>query len=108
MEATPRPWTFDPKSEQIWSSEGLVATVKQRGALAESDGDYRLPETEANGEFIVRAVNAHDRLVEALELAETWFMTEGTCPPDATACDQCKLERQIRAALALARGEVEA
>lgn len=63
---------------------------------------------KADADLIVKAANAHDRLIEALELAETWFMTEGTCPPDATACDQCKLERQIRAALALARGEVVA
>ena len=93
MEATPRPWTFDPKSEQIWSSEGLVATVKQRGALAESDGDYRLPETEANGEFIVKAVNAHDRLVEALEKL---YFHVGERGADI-----------IDAALAAARGEVE-
>ena len=93
MEATPRPWKFDPKSEQIWSSEGLVATVKQRGALAESDGDYRLPETEANGEFIVKAVNAHDRLVEALEKL---YFHVGERGADI-----------IDAALAAARGEGE-
>lgn len=103
MEATPRPWTFDPKSEEVWSPEGLVATVKQRGPLVESDGDYRLPETEANGEYIVRAVNAHDRLIEALEV----FIGDYDAGMEFDAGELRTHYREMKAALALAREEVE-
>ena len=106
MEATPRPWHFDAKSEQIWSPEGLVAIVKQRGPLEEVapdkfDGvDYRLPETDANGELIVRAVNSHDRLVEALEDATAWL--RGVLPVASVLTPEF---RRMEAALAAARGE---
>lgn len=70
IEATQRPWRVD--DEQIIDADGkVIATLRQRGPLLEMvAGDHvthYLPETEANAELIVRAVNAHDALVAALE-----------------------------------------
>jgi len=60
---------------------------------------FRVPigTAEANAAYIVRACNAHDDLVQALEVAEIVLQTEGFS-------DENFLMVDIRAALARARG----
>lgn len=56
----PLPWTFDelPEWGEIYDANGgLIATVNETAE-----------EIKADAEFIVRAVNCHDELLEALQL----------------------------------------
>lgn len=95
-EATPRPW-------RQWATDGdhgLEITIEGEGHAV-----TYLPDqsdlSEANAALIVRAVNAHDALVEALEAAlatlEEWQADDGQ-GDDAAILN-------ARAALALARGQ---
>jgi len=60
--------------------------------------------TDADSEFIIRAVNAHDALLAALEELSKG-MWEGTSPDDySTPRVRGSQVRQARAALALAKG----
>ena len=60
---------------------------------------------QARAEFIVRAVNAHEALVEACEAALPYVEGAYECAfPDASENDS--VVAQLRAALALAKGEV--
>ena len=59
-EHTPTPWHIGPYYKQdIESPTGHIATCRS------------VPAGEANAEFIVRACNAHDALVEALREIQT-------------------------------------
>jgi len=59
----------------------------------------------ANVEFIVRAVNAHDALAEALDsLLKAYSITTEYTEPDAMRI-RLNAKKQARAALALARKE---
>lgn len=67
---TPTPWMVRPDSREIWSamlseSNRMVAQV----AAAPFAPYPTSAEGNANAAFIVRAVNAHDDLVKALEEA---------------------------------------
>ncbi len=54
--------------------------------------------------FIIRAVNAHDALVETVEqFINIWPMPEGRIEPKATP-EVINVWRQARAALKLAKG----
>ena len=109
-ESTPRPWELGEVNQdwiEIWrplpdGSKEIIGTVIpiRRG------GDYAASiradkEQEANARLIVRAVNAHEGLVEALEKAQhicrKWSHKFSEEYHDAYD--------QINAALALARGE---
>ena len=106
MSATPRPWAEHGKGGcecgQIFGPDGnAVIAVVQGPMHLGLDGPDCVPNREAqkaNAVLIVRAVNAHDALVEALtwfaELTEEGFNAEG----------RSALER-ARAALALAEGK---
>ncbi len=60
-DATPRPWVFNGFDMGIYSPDGESVTVIAMGKKR-SDGD-----------LIVRAVNNHDALVEALEGARCFI-----------------------------------
>lgn len=77
---TPTPWRVEENTDLIWgccnaddtSSYGMgypiISGFASFGGWADGRPDYN--EKEANAAFIVRAVNAHDDLVDALRLAE--------------------------------------
>lgn len=77
-EHTPLPWSI--------SGESIVKGGNICIAVVESDGGYEAPENEqtANLEFICRAVNCHDELVEALKL---FLLVEETTKPGAPLRD---------------------
>jgi hypothetical protein len=61
MAHTPIPW-----KATRYSHYGILVTAKKRAIAGMM---YRLPEDQANAEFIVRACNAHADLLAALEAA---------------------------------------
>ncbi len=65
MEHTPIPWTSD-------------GTDIYAGGLIVAQASFRLDQWEANAAFIVRAVNNHAKLLEALEQAVLFI--EGVFP----------------------------
>jgi hypothetical protein len=109
---TPTPWSF----RELRGDDGL--------GYIEADGhdiihagvrDLDAETNRANAAFIVRAVNAHDKLANAMEdilafLAEKFAEYDEPCDPSETLCPACrrygcirlKLEN-ARAALALAK-----
>ena len=72
---SPLPWRVDPQHRadiqtvdgrelaMLWNEEAVGMTLIIRGVMAAKDD----ADGAANAAFIVRAVNAHDRLVAALE-----------------------------------------
>lgn len=64
MPHTPVPWAIDPDTDDRWS------IVDKPGGRWLSNGiatiDYTGGNAEANAAFIVKAVNAHDEMVEVL------------------------------------------
>ena len=59
-EHTPTPWIRrESKSDVIWIEDGNGRVVMHNSSVKD-------PEDQANAAFIVRAVNAHEELVEAL------------------------------------------
>lgn len=111
-EATPRPWRVDPNHPTdvqdasgreilscIWKDE-VGDTWVIRGIIAAQSEDER----DANAALIVRAVNAHDDLIVALEGARAWVAQYLDLPGHRDAA-QSRL-RLIDAALAKARGEM--
>lgn len=96
--ATPRPWK--------WSEDKRYPTTDLVGAdgtsilqIYESHGGGWMPENEADSELIVRAVNAHDALVEALE--EALFMDDISDHYGLSS----RVREKAKAALLLAKGE---
>jgi hypothetical protein len=72
MSATPRPWEAVPSKTEHGETticiRGQGEFICTMDVVAVNDSPYRLPESgPANAELIVRAVNAHNVLVEALE-----------------------------------------
>lgn len=66
VEPTPRPWAVKSQTSIIAGERGIATTHLHMGDWAEE-----IQRDEANGRLIVKAVNAHDGLVEALtELVE--------------------------------------
>lgn len=111
-EHTKTPWRVEQGTDLIWgacnpydqSTYGMGYSIA-RGVTA-SWGKRRpdMDEREANAAFIVRACNAHDALVAAL--TELQAMVKGECPSllneDSGGC--ARLDLDIDAALALAKG----
>lgn len=107
-EATPRPWFAVEEwilAEHL-NDDGCPIVIYvgdddlKIGNFWQEDDDTR----EANAELIVRAVNAHDELVEALRAVAQWLDTENTAI-DANGASA--INRKVHAALAKATGEVE-
>jgi len=69
---TPCPWTAYKRMPGKCTIE--ISRLGLRTVIAKIDDDELCPEHhghyEANAEFIVRAVNSHEELVKALNLAE--------------------------------------
>ena len=69
MTHTPTPWSIGHSMERnyIYGGGSHLACIgsRENGFFIHDDGS--LNESEANAAFIVRAVNSHDDLLEALE-----------------------------------------
>lgn len=86
-EPTPRPWQRD----------GRAVFHKERGTVCQCSTANSPAEAEANAEFIVRAVNAHDKLTAACKLAKERL--------DSLGCDWLgKGPDPLEEAIALAEG----
>lgn len=104
---TPTPWAID--SYRAPNGDSVIVRIVGRGmgtpisAIGRRHGDIRDAEERANAELIVRAVNAHDALVEALKAAHGCIK----CLSGRLACNcvNCQTGEQIAAALALATKE---
>lgn len=110
---TPRPWgvcelPWDDRGTAIYSPPGdphgarLVASTDTEW-LADSDDDAGVD--QANADLIVRAVNAHDELVELLVSAQI-VVCSATCPNVwLTGNPQPHTDLCIRATTALKKAE---
>ena len=90
-EATPRPWRVcQYKHETYVGSNDGVSLWNSDGAL------YRI----ADGVLIVRAVNAHDGLVDCVEACHAWITTKMYPPLNSHETAMVEL---MQAALAAAK-----
>ena len=62
MEPTKRPWEY-------WEDQTVIVSAEGNQEIAIFADDFALKNAKANAELIVRAVNAHDKLVAACEAA---------------------------------------
>lgn len=118
---TPRPWALEdgnliwgPRDHDYGSySSGPIATVNPCLGRAVEPGihfDRDFPESEANAELIVRAVNNIDSLIAALEAASNaiqefdflYHKADGSITEQIDAVIACA--PVLRAALAAAKG----
>ena len=73
-EHTKTPWAIDPKADMHIVAAGRgVASTGGPGNNHEEDGGYG--ENRANAQHIVRCVNSHDALVEALETLRNRYVS---------------------------------
>lgn len=81
--ATPRPWKYSPYHKSIQSTE-----ISKDGCvlkIADLDlASYGV--NEANAALIVRAVNNHDALIEALKIASKALDMDNFTKMDFQAC----------------------
>jgi len=117
-EATPRPWKLDrrngswaiyPASEDYnclsgMSEWAIVDSGKKGYKVPGPHGDeWTLPpETVANAALIVRAVNAHDGLVDCVEACHAWITTKMYPPLNSHETAMVEL---MQVALAAAKGD---
>lgn len=96
MSATPRPWRHDLDGEVIRGADDAVVHAYM------GHGD---PVAEPDADLIVRAVNAHDALVEVEKRARAMleFYDEFIADP-AFDGERVRFVEPLRAALAAARG----
>lgn len=96
--ATPRPWyaNYDGDETQIGSDDGFVAMTLGSDETVSTVEDY------ANAALIVRAVNAHDELLAAVQATENWLREYNVQMGPDTGLEG--LHEQVRAALAKAEG----
>ncbi len=102
---TPTPWTLDTHKYTDDGNKCRTFVIHGKDyAIGRIQGPFAVigkdAEKEANAAFIVRACNAHDELVRALETAETYF-NEYAAETPASA----HTLHHVRAALAKAKGE---
>ena len=111
MAHTPTPWDITRSRGPVDGEYdfGITAEIGGRTeVIAEAFGwvsEIHKSPAEANAAFIVRAVNAHEAVVEVLE--ELHAMVWGECPSllNEDSGGNARLDGAIRAALALAKGE---
>lgn len=116
-EHTPTPWRVMPKApsggvyitgDETFQFDGRVCqqhvalTTKNYG---DNTSSVRIGREEANAAFIVRAVNSHQRLVEALGEVMEWI--DNWSPPFADDDEWPDTEEKARAALRAAEGETQ-
>ena len=104
---TPTPWAFCKAKTPIEGefAFGIYATIDgMPKIIAEAFGrvgkDIR-PDAAANAAFIVRAVNAHEDLLEAAQLYDQTYASTQTNP---TAAQEARVINAMRAAIAKATG----
>jgi hypothetical protein len=100
-DASPRPWRYTANTSDLYDS-GAAFFVLARHPAGEFDVceiHGTLGCEEADAALIVRAVNAHDALVEALEAVYEAFIDTGLDASWEVA------DSKARAALRLARGD---
>ena len=98
---SPRPWIIRPRCDgalDIVNDSGCIAHVTRFESGKFITGGV----SEANAAHIVRCVNAHDGLVEALEALSFTFAVEVTAAGHFSDLNM-KLIEQARAALAAAK-----
>lgn len=74
MEHTPTPWK---KSENNWGKVNIHNFPNGGGTNLIADLIGNAKEMDSNADFIVRAVNSHDELVEACKEVLLWAKTPG-------------------------------
>lgn len=97
-EHTPGPWRVRGRTK----IRGTVLGMRYKIAdvcYPESGGEYERRETKANAEFIVRACNAHEELVAAVDAAARYFEARNLGEPAH------ELQARLVAALAKAEGD---
>jgi len=106
--ATPRPWRVrehPANADEFHVSAKCPPDDPYYGRCEEteimSDEDY--PRKRADAELIVSAVNAHDALVAACEAARDFIA--GAPLAGAYADDASRIQMQLEASLAAAKGE---
>ena len=96
---TPGPW------KQHATPGKIYASVRGADGRCVADCGSRSDViAQANAEFIVRACNAHDDLLEALEACERALDEAYFAEPDGCGCLACESLRKARAAIAKAKG----
>ena len=117
-QATTRPWKLDDDSRAIlglFDGEYVQIAAMSRTSWSNDHGgsgkNARLSaQREANAVLIVRCVNSHDAMLEALEAARDYINGwEGCVPPIDERHKQfrewAEVNNEINAALALAQGQ---
>ncbi len=101
LKHTPTPWQeFEPQTSKLLTIEDF------KGNHIASIGHRNSEAVAANAAFIIRAVNSHDALVEALEEAQTYIQCQMTqVMPKGGVLDGRTMSKVIHEALALAKGE---
>ena len=116
-EATPRPWHISKDEEVIANQKTAIISNSGRPIALTTyimaPSDWKL-EDQANAELIVRAVNAHDAMLEALRAVE-WIIancivSHGTADHHCPLCGVKRPEEhgstcQLTAAITLATEE---
>lgn len=80
---TPGPWGL-----MAGMPTNVLAASGIRVARCDFDGDFSHPETRANAEMIVRAVNSHDELVAALKRLSKQMLGRVMSQEDIDALDE--------------------
>ena len=108
MTHTPTPWSIGHSMERnyIYGGGSHLACIgsRENGFFIHDDGS--LNESEANAAFIVRAVNSHDDLLEALETLLA-LDTDGEAGCRIDPIEYGRALAMARAAVAKARGETK-
>jgi hypothetical protein len=98
-EPTPRPWIYDATLPQfVYSNDATGSLIARCGGKGFEFVHRTNAECEANAQFIVRAVNAHDALLEALKAARDYLYDVGRDTDMAPTMDK------IEVAINLAEG----
>ena len=102
---SPLPWIYEvfPAGTTIWTDEKgrsrEICKVTPRGEMRDSEG-------EANAAFIVRAVNSHDDLLNALKaVVERLAGWMEIADPDHVNADDRQALAEARAIISKATGE---
>lgn len=98
---TARPWTV---ARNRWTDNATTIGAGDHGAIAETGHCSVNPERDAaNAALIVRAVNAHEALVEAVEHFREWWANHFDDFDAETNAQLLCLDNEASAALKLAQ-----
>jgi hypothetical protein len=107
-EHTPTPWAYRPNKHDDWGwirgpvmegeEIGELVAIANSWATQEEKDAHRTTKTyphAANAAFIVKAVNNHERMVEALKKAEELYLAGLLNAPSGLAREVVDLRRAI-------------